>query len=99
LFLRLFSEENFQRNVRSVNELKPIAERHGEIMPHLALRWVLSNPAVSVALVGTRSVQEVEDNLGALSWELSEADRSEIDAVFAKYGIDTSPNVWIDPEE
>ena len=54
----VFAEEHFQRNVQVVEELKPIAGVRGKNMPHLALRWVLSNPAVSVALVGTRTVQE-----------------------------------------
>jgi aryl-alcohol dehydrogenase-like predicted oxidoreductase len=96
LFLGLFAEGNFQRNVRAVNALKPLAERRGKKMPHLALRWVLSNPAVSVALAGMRSVQEVEDNLGALGWQLADAERAEIDAAFATYGINTAPEIWID---
>ena len=39
-------------------------------------------------------MQEVEDNMGA--WALSYRDREEIEAVFAKYDIDTSPDIWID---
>ena len=77
-------------------ELKEIAEKHHKMIPQLALRWVLQHPAVSVALVGSRSVQEVEDNMGALSWALSHTDREEIEAVFMKHDIDTSPDIWID---
>ena len=36
----VFAEEHFQHNVRVVERLKPIAERRGKRMPHLALRWV-----------------------------------------------------------
>ena len=92
----MFDEEHFQRNVRLVDELKPIAERQGKKMPQLALRWVLSNPAVSVALVGTRSVQEVEDNLGVLEWGLSGADMLQIDEVFDKYGWGTHPDITLE---
>ena len=95
----VFAEENFQRNVRVVEELGPIATRHGKKMPQLALRWVLSNPAVSVALVGTRSIQEVEDNMGVLDWALSSADLEEIDQVFERYGVNTNPGIIIDPDE
>lgn len=95
----VFAEENFQRNVRVVEELGPIASRRGKRMPQLALRWVLSNPAVSVALVGTRSIQEVEDNMGVLNWALSAMDLEEIDQVFNRYGVDTTPNIIIDPDE
>jgi aryl-alcohol dehydrogenase-like predicted oxidoreductase len=96
LFLRLFAQENFHRNIRVVEELKGIAEKHHKKIPQLALRWVLQHPAVSVALVGSRSVHEVEDNMGALAWALSYTDREEIEAVFAKHDIDTSPDIWID---
>lgn len=95
----VFAEENFQRNVRVVQELAPIAARRDKVMPQLALRWVLSNPAVSVALVGTRTVREVEDNMGVLDWSLSAADLSEIDQVFDRYGVNTSPDIIIDPDE
>ena len=95
----VFAEENFQRNVRVVEELGPVASRRGKRMPQLALRWVLSNPAVSVALVGTRSIQEVEDNMGVLNWALSAMELDEIDQVFNRYGVDTTPNIIIDPDE
>lgn len=98
LFLRMFAKENFRRNMKVVEELKPIAKGLGKKVPHLALRWVLSNPAVSTPLVGTRTTEEVEDNLGALGWTLSEGDMKEIDAVFSRHGIDTSPDMWIDSD-
>ena len=95
----VFAEEHFQRNVRVVEELKPIAQRRGKKMPHLALRWVLSNPAVSVALVGTRTVEELEDNMAVLEWALSGNDMAQIDDAFARYGVDTHPDIEIDPEQ
>ena len=95
----VFAEENFQRNVRVVQELAPIASRRDKVRPQLPLRWVLSNPAVSVALVGTRTVREVEDNMGVLDWALSAADLSEIDQVFDRYGVNTTPDIIIDPDE
>ncbi|MCY3771330.1 MAG: aldo/keto reductase [Gemmatimonadetes bacterium] len=33
-------------------------------LPELAIRWVLSNPVVSTVLSGSRSVEEVEQNVG-----------------------------------
>ena len=95
----VFAEEHFQRNLQVVEELKPIAAARGKGMPHLALRWVLSNAAVSCALVGTRTVQEVEDNVAGLEWALSGADMAQIDDVFTRYGVDTHPDIVIDPPE
>ena len=93
----MFAAEHWQRNLRLVDDLKPIAESRGKPMPQLALRWVLSNPAVSVALVGTLNNQELEENLGILDWALSGEDMRQIDEVFAKYGVDTYPPKHLDP--
>jgi aryl-alcohol dehydrogenase-like predicted oxidoreductase len=81
-----------------VNELKEIAARSGKSLPQLALRWSTSHPAVSTSLVGCRNVAEVEDNVGALGWSLSDADLAEIDAIFAKHGVNTTPDYWIEDE-
>lgn len=96
--LRLFAPEVFKRNVQAVNEMKEIAERAGKKLPHLALNWVLSHPAVSTALVGAKRPAEVEDNIGALGWELTDDIRAEVDRVFARYEIDTAPNKWVEKE-
>ena len=92
----LFTEEVFARNVAAVDELKPIAARHGKTVAHLALRWVLSNPVVSVALVGFRRPVEVEEGAASLDWSLDQETLDEIDAVFAKHGVDTAPDAWVE---
>ena len=85
------------RSVRIVDDLKPIAASRGKTMAQLALRWVLSNPAVSVAIPGTLNVQELEENLGVMEWALSGEDMRQIDEVFAKHGVDRYPDVAIEP--
>ena len=94
--MQLFGPGVFQRNVQAVNELKEIAEGLGKKLPHMALNWVLSHPAVSTALVGARRPEEVEDNMDALGWTLEEDVKRAIDRVFAKYEIHTAPNKWVE---
>ena len=94
----MLDQEHRQRNLRLVEDLKPIAASRGKTMPQLALRWILSNPTVSVALVGTLNVQELEENLGVLDWALSAEDMRQIDEVFARYGVDTHPDIILDPD-
>jgi aryl-alcohol dehydrogenase-like predicted oxidoreductase len=96
LFNALFGAEEFPRNVRAVEDLKAVAGRYGKSLPQLALRWALSNPVVSTALVGCRTVAEVEDNAGAIGWSISDDDVAEIDAIFSRHGVDTSPDYWIE---
>jgi aryl-alcohol dehydrogenase-like predicted oxidoreductase len=98
LFDTLFGPESFPRNVRAVGELKGVAARYGRSLPQLSLRWTLSNPVISTALVGCRSVAEVEDNVGALGWSIAQADLAEIDAIFARHGVATVPDYWIEDD-
>jgi myo-inositol catabolism protein IolS len=96
MFAALFGPEKFKDNVRAVEELKGVAAHYGKSLPQLALRWAISHQAVSTALVGCRNVAEVEDNVGAIGWEISAADLAGIDAIFDRHGIDTTPDFWIE---
>lgn len=96
MFENLFGPETFPRNVRAVDELKGIAARYDKSLPQFALRWAISDPAVSTALVGCRNIAEVEDNIGAVGWSISDADLAEIDAIFERHGIETTPDYWIE---
>ena len=98
LFQTLFGPDYFPRNIAAVEELKGMAAGYGKSLPQFALRWTTSNPVVSTALVGCRNKAEVEDNIGALGWEISEVDMAEISAIFARHGVETAPDVWLERE-
>src|ERR1700676_5535035 len=95
LFQHLFGPGQFLKNLRAVEELKAMAKRYDKSLPQFALRWTLSNPIVSTALVGCRNPKEVDDNVGAIGWSISEADMKEIDAIFARHKAITMPEVWL----
>jgi aryl-alcohol dehydrogenase-like predicted oxidoreductase len=96
LFRTLFGPEHFRRNLAAVEALKPLATKYGKSLPQLALRWTLSNPVVSTALVGFRTPAEVTEDLGAFGWEIGNADLAEIDAIFARHGAVTVPPGWLE---
>jgi aryl-alcohol dehydrogenase-like predicted oxidoreductase len=81
--LPLFKGETFLENLRKVEALKEIAAAKGKSVAQLALAWVISEPVVSVALVGTRRPEEIEQNVVAADWDMSRAERDEIRAVVA----------------
>jgi L-glyceraldehyde 3-phosphate reductase len=69
-------------NLPKVLKLNEIAERRGQKMSQMALAWVLRQPAVTSALVGASSVEQVEDNLGALNnLSFEEAELQEIEKI------------------
>jgi len=96
LFRTLFGPEHFARNLAAVEELKRLAAKYGKSLPQFALRWTLSNPVVGTALVGFRTPAEVAENLGALGWEISNADLAELDATLGRHGAVTVPPGWLE---
>jgi aryl-alcohol dehydrogenase-like predicted oxidoreductase len=96
LFQHLFGPDHYLKNLRAVEELKGMARGYRKSLPQFALRWTLSNPVISTALVGCRNPREVEDNAGALGWTISDTDMKEIDAIFARHGVVTAPDSWLE---
>src|SRR6266446_1256018 len=54
-----FHDENFQRNVAVVEQLKRLAAREGMTIAQLAVAWVLARPAIDVAIVGARNPEQL----------------------------------------
>jgi L-glyceraldehyde 3-phosphate reductase len=52
-----------QEKIRALNDL---AAAHGMPLHHLALRWALRSPALTSAVIGARSVGQLDDTLDAL---------------------------------
>lgn len=98
LFQTMFGPDHFPNNIKAVEELKGLAAGYNKSLPQFALRWTLSHPAVSTALVGCRKAAEVEDNVGALGWDIGQADFAAIDAIFERNGVVTCPDVWLERE-
>ncbi len=83
----LLSEQNLKR-VRALNE---IADRRGQTLTQLALAWVLRDPRVTSALVGVRTVEQLENNVGALGrLDFDPDELAEID----RFAIDGEVNIW-----
>ena len=72
--LPLFQREQFLKQLRVVDRLRPIAASHGKSVAQLAISWVLGEPAVTVALVGIRRSEELKENVAAVEWRLSSDD-------------------------
>ncbi|HYE13388.1 MAG TPA: aldo/keto reductase, partial [Pyrinomonadaceae bacterium] len=60
-----FVPENLIPSVERADRLKPIAGRAGMSMPEMALRFILSEPAVSTIIPGMRKIKNVEANAAA----------------------------------
>ncbi|MFB7429216.1 L-glyceraldehyde 3-phosphate reductase [Streptomyces hydrogenans] len=78
--------------LRRLRGLADIAERRGQSLAQLALKWVLRDPRMTSALIGASSVGQLEENVAALaSGPLTDEELKEIDS----FAIDTEgTNIW-----
>jgi L-glyceraldehyde 3-phosphate reductase len=73
--------DTVNQNMERVRALAELARGRGQKLSQMALAWVLRDPRVTSAIVGVSSVQQLEENLGALDSltfkreELEEIDR------------------------
>ena len=75
-----FSERNFA----IVAELEKVANEVGCSMAQVAVNWVANRPGVATVLVGATKLAQLQDNLGALDFDLPPELRARLDAVSAK---------------
>lgn len=75
-----FQGERFLENLRTVEVLQKIANRRHVSLSQLALRWVLDKYAWTCSLFGAKTAVQVEENLGAMGWRLSQGEMVAIEA-------------------
>ncbi len=73
-----FQEPKLTQNLRIVDLLVAIGKRHGRSAGEVAIAWTLHNSAVTAAIVGARSAAQVEGNINALTFRLSDEEYAEI---------------------
>jgi L-glyceraldehyde 3-phosphate reductase len=81
----LLTEDNIKR-IRALHE---IARRRNQSLAQMALLWVLRDPRITSALIGARTVEQLDDSLDALAGPaLSAEELTEIDRHATDGGID-----------
>lgn len=73
-----FQAPRLQKNLKLVETLREIGKRHGKSPGEVAVAWTLKNPAVTAAIVGARSAEQVDGWVGAASLALDETDLARI---------------------
>jgi L-glyceraldehyde 3-phosphate reductase len=81
----LLSEQNLSR-VRALNDM---AQARGQTLAQMAIAWVLRDQRVTSALIGARSVEQLDDSLDALNrLDFTETELTAIDQHARESGID-----------
>jgi len=69
-------------DLAAVERLKKIAADHGKSLAQFALAWVLNKPGITAIVCGTTSVEQLEQNLGAVGVRLSQEELEACDEVW-----------------
>ncbi len=64
-----------------VEELVAVAAEIGKSPAQVALNWVLNRPVVTYPIFGARTLEQLDDNLGAVGWSLSKEQMKRLDEV------------------
>jgi aryl-alcohol dehydrogenase-like predicted oxidoreductase len=82
-----FQGENFQRNLDVVARIKELASQKKCTPGQLALAWVLAQGDDIVPIPGTKRIEYLEENLGALDVQLSAEELAHIDEIAPRNAI------------
>jgi len=78
-------------NLRRIRGLGEIATARGQSLAQMALAWALRDERVTSVLIGASSVEQLEQNIGALERpEFEDAELAEID----NFAVESDINIW-----
>ena len=79
-----------QRKLEAADALAKVAEGAGISMIEMALAWVIRHPAVTAAIIGPRTMEQLESQLGAADVQLSDEVLDRIDEIVPP-GVNLNP--------
>lgn len=86
----LFRPGRFEQCIEVAESLKPFAEKYGKTQGQIAINWANSQIGITSSIVGARNPKQVEENVGACGWRMSDEDIKAIDLIGRKV-TDTLP--------
>lgn len=72
-----------ERAYACVDGMRPIATKHGASVAQVALAWLLHQKAVTSVIIGVKTIEQLQDNIGSANVVLDDEDLGALDAVSA----------------
>ncbi len=79
-----FQEPELSINLKFVESLSKISDKHGNSVAQLAIAWILKRREVTSAIVGTRHPSQIEETAAAGDWILSDDDINAIEVLLSE---------------
>jgi aryl-alcohol dehydrogenase-like predicted oxidoreductase len=64
-----------------VDGVGAVAKERGKSISQVAIQWTLANPLVNAIIIGPRTLEQLEDNLGASGWRLAPEEVERLNAL------------------
>jgi aryl-alcohol dehydrogenase-like predicted oxidoreductase len=82
-----FSPENIAANMPIVDLLKRFAQKKNATLSQIALAWLMAQKPFIVSIPGTRNMDHLNENLGAINVQLTPADLSGLATELSKIKV------------
>jgi aryl-alcohol dehydrogenase-like predicted oxidoreductase len=79
----LFRHITDARRIDAVERIIPVAEKAGLPMTHLAMAFAIAHPGVTSAIIGPRTMEQVDDLLAGVNVTLTDETLDQIDEIVA----------------
>ena len=73
-----FSEENFPKNLKLVDQINELAKKKDCTAGQLTLAWLLAQGPDIIPIPGTKKIKYLEENIAALNVKLTTSENTEI---------------------
>ena len=80
---RIFKHMSDEHRIDTVEQLIPIADAAGIKLTHLAMAFAIAHPGVTAAIIGPRTMEQLDDLLAGADVALSDEVLDQIDAIVA----------------
>lgn len=80
----LLESTDTERARRVVQVVEDIAASRGTSAAQVALNWVVRKAGVSAVIIGARTTEQLEDNLSAATWSLTDEEIARLDEASSK---------------
>jgi aryl-alcohol dehydrogenase-like predicted oxidoreductase len=74
-----WSMYNNEHTWQVLDALHAVAKESGKSPAQVAIRWLLQKPGVTSPIIGARTIEQLQDNLGSIGWTLSDAQMKQLE--------------------
>ncbi len=79
-----FHGAQYDRNILIAEKLSEIGKKYGKSPVQVAIRWVLENFNVTCAITGSKTSEQISENVGSVGWSLEQSDMELNDSMIYK---------------